>query len=156
MPNDEKLLTIEEQDVCQKIAASGGLASQRAAALLAIDQGATRAQTSEQTGLTLGQIGYLLHVFGQKHLDLFPDASPPEEEEQPPAEQTEAKGDKKEKAKKPKDKKDKTMAKAKKKDKKPKKDKSKAKVKKGKKDKASKKDKESKKDKAAKKKSKKK
>jgi hypothetical protein len=41
MSDSEKLLTAEEQVACQKIAASGeGLAGQRAAALLAIDQGA--------------------------------------------------------------------------------------------------------------------
>ena len=153
MSDSEKLLTVEEQDACQKIAASGGLASQRAAALLAIDQGATRAQASERIGLTLGQIGYLLRMFGQKRLDLFPDAGPSEEEEQLTAEPAKPKGDKKKKAKAKKTKKgkkDEAMAKTKKKDKKPKKDPAKAKAKKAKKDK------ESKKDNAAKKKSKKK
>jgi hypothetical protein len=149
MSDSEKLLTAEEQDACQKIAASGkGLASQRAAALLAIDQGATRAQASEQAGLTVNQVGYLLRAFRKKHLSMFPDAEPIEGEEQPPekstkpeAEASEPKKAKKAKAKKPKKgRKDKDMSKAKKKDKEPKK---------GKKDKA-------KKDKAAKKKSKKK
>jgi len=121
MPNSEKLLTVEERDACRKIAAPGeGLASQRATALLAIDQGATRAQASEQTGLTLGQIGYLLRTFRQRHLAMFPGAEPEED-----------KG--KKEAKKPrKDKK----AKAKKKAKKPKKGK---KAKKPAKDKAGKK-----------------
>ena len=152
MSDSEKLLTTEEQDACQKIAASGeGLAGQHAAALLAIDQGATRAQASEKTGMTVGQIGYLLRVFRQKRLSMFPDAEPIEEEkerEQPPEKpaEHEAKASrpktKKAKGKKAKKgKKDKDMSKTKKKDKKdkgPKKDK---------KDKA-------KKDKAAKKKSK--
>jgi hypothetical protein len=118
MPNNEKLLTVEEQDVCQEIAASGErLAGQRAAALLAIDGGATRAQASKQTGLTVGQIGYLLHTFRQKHLAMFPDAKPKEHKGE-----KEAKKSKKGK-----------KAKA---EKKPKKDK---KAKKGKKDKAAKK-----------------
>jgi len=126
MSSNEKLLTVEERDVCQEIAASGeGLAGQRAAALLAIDGGATRAQASKQTGLTVGQIGYLLRTFRQKHLAMFPDAEPEED-----------KGEKKAK----KSKKGK-KAKAEKKPKKPKK---------------SKKGEKAKKDKAAKKKSKKK
>jgi colicin import membrane protein len=153
MSDSEKLLAAEEQDTCQKIAASGeGLAGRRAAALLAIDQGATRAQASEQAGLTMNQVGYLLRAFRQKRLSMFPDAEPieeeEEEEEQPPekpaepeAKASRPKAAKKAKGKKPKKgKKDKDMSKAKKKDKEPKK---------GKKDKA-------KKDKAAKKKSKKK
>ncbi|MFN2269657.1 MAG: helix-turn-helix domain-containing protein [Anaerolineae bacterium] len=130
MSDSEKLLTAEEQVACQKIAASGeGLAGQRAAALLAIDQGATRAQASEQAGLTVNQVGYLLGVFRQKRLSLFPDTEPIEEKEEKASEPKEAK---KAKAKKPKkDKKDKDKMKAKKKDKEPKKDK-KSKSKKGK------------------------
>jgi outer membrane biosynthesis protein TonB len=142
MSTSEKLLTVEERDACQKVAASGtGLASQRATALLAIDEGATRAQASEQTSLTLGQVGYLLRTFRQKRLAMFPDAEPGEE--QPPAEAAEPKkeGQEKKRAKKPK--KDKE-AKAKKKAKK---------SKKGKKAKSTKAEKP-KKDKAAKKKSK--
>lgn len=131
MSDSEKLLTAEEQVACQKIAASGeGLAGQRAAALLAIDQGATRAQASEQTGLTVSQVGYLLSVFRKKHLSMFPDAEPIEEEEA-----SEPKEAKKAKVKKPKKgkkgKKDKDKVKTKKKDKEQKKDK-KSKAKKGK------------------------
>jgi hypothetical protein len=88
MSESEKLLTMEERNVCQKVAASeDALASQRATALLAIDGGATRAQAAEQTGLTTGQIGYLLRAFRQKHLDIFPDVEP--DEAQPPAETVE-------------------------------------------------------------------
>lgn len=143
MSNSEKLLTAEERDACQKVAASGaGLASQRATALLAINQGATRAQAFEQTGLTSGQIGYLLRAFRQKRLALFPDAE--SDEAQQPAKTAEPEKDKgKKKAKKLKKNK---KAKTKKKAKKPKK---------GKKAKATKAERP-KKDRAAKKKSKKK
>jgi hypothetical protein len=149
MSDSEKLLTAEEQDACQKIAASGeGLAGQRATALLAIDQGATRTQASGQTGLTVGQIGYLLSAFREKHLSMFPDAEPIEKEDQPPEKPTEpeAKASEPKKAKKAKAKKSKKGKKGKGKPKAKKKDKE---PKKGKKDKA-------KKDKAPKKKSKKK
>jgi hypothetical protein len=157
MSNSEKLLTEKDRDTCQQIAASeAGLASQRAAALLAIDQGSTRGQASEQTGLTSGQIGYLLRVFQQKRLAIFPDTKPIEEEKvQPPTEpaKPEAKADKPKEDKKGK----KAKAKKPKKGKKGKEKKRVKKPKKGKKAKAkkAKKDKESKKDKAAKKKSKK-
>ena len=136
MSSNEKLLTAEEQDACQKIAASGdGLEGQRAAALLAIDQGATRTQVSEQTSLTSGQIGYLLRAFGRKRLELFHNAEA--SEEQPAAEPAEPEMKKGKGKKAKKSKKDK-KAKAEKKDKKPKKDK-KDKAKKDRKDKASKK-----------------
>jgi hypothetical protein len=149
MSSDEKLLTAEERDACQKISASdAGTASQRAAALLATDLGATRAQVSEQTGLTAGQIGYLLRTFRQKRLAIFPDVEPgetqpPTETVEPEAEASKLEKDKgKKKAKKPK--KDKKGGKAKEK-------KKVKKSKKGKKDKAA----TAKKGKAAKKKSKK-
>jgi outer membrane biosynthesis protein TonB len=140
MPDSEKLLTMEERDACQKVAASNDtLASQRATALLAIDEGATRAQTVEQTGLTVGQIGYLLRAFRQKRLALFPavepdEAQPPVEAAAPEAEASKPKADKrKKKAKKTKKEKKDKKAKAKEKAKKPKKNE------KGKKDKAAKK-----------------
>lgn len=149
MSDNEKLLTAEEQDACQKIAASdAGLASQRATALLALGQGATRAQASEQAGLTVGQIRYLLRTFRQKRLAMFPDIEPdeaqrpaevtePEEEASGPEEDKEEKAEKAKKAKKPKGKKPKGKKdkKAKKKAKKPKKGKA-AKKKKAKKRKA--------------------
>lgn len=139
MSDNEKLLTVEERNACQKIAASdAGLTSQRATALLAIDGGATRTQASEQTSLTVGQIGYLLRAFRQKRLDMFSDiepdkAQPTAEATEPEEEASEPEKDKKEKAKKDKKGKKDKKAKAKKKAK-PKKSKKgkKAKAKKGK------------------------
>jgi hypothetical protein len=149
MSENEKLLTIEEQDACQKVAASDdALASQRATALLAIDAGATRAQAAEQAGLTGGQIGYLLRAFRQKHLAIFPDVE--SGEAQPPAEtvKPEAEASKPEKVK---GKKKAAKSKEDKKGGKAKEKKKAKKSKKGKKNKAAK----AKKGKAAKKKSKK-
>ena len=71
---NDKLLTEEERDVCQKIAKlDAGLSSQRAATLLIVDDGLTPATAAEQTGLTLGQIRYLITAFRKKRLGLFPD-----------------------------------------------------------------------------------
>jgi hypothetical protein len=70
----DKLLTAAELAVCQKITAlDTELAGRRAAILVAINEGSTQAQASEQTGLTVGQIRYLLTTFRRKRLAIFPD-----------------------------------------------------------------------------------
>ena len=67
-----KLLSAEERKVCCKVAEKGEeLERHRAASLLALDDGMTQAQASEQTGLTHGQVKYLLAAFRQKHLAIF-------------------------------------------------------------------------------------
>jgi len=72
--NSKKLLTAKEEDVCQQISAlEESLASQRAKALLALNEGVTHAIASDRSGLTLGQISYLVTAFNKKHLDVFPD-----------------------------------------------------------------------------------
>jgi hypothetical protein len=69
-----QLLSVEEQVICQKIATQEtNLASQRAATLLAINGGSTQAEASAQTGLTVGQIRYLVTTFRKKRLAIFPD-----------------------------------------------------------------------------------
>ncbi len=66
------LLNEKERTFCQSIAQSGeGLMNKRAAALLALDGGSTRAEAGEQSGLTLGQVRYLLATFRQKRLGMF-------------------------------------------------------------------------------------
>jgi len=69
-----QLLTAAEQGICQKIVTQDAdVAGQRAATLLAINEGVSQAEASEQTGLTAGQIRYLLTAFGKKGLAIFPD-----------------------------------------------------------------------------------
>jgi hypothetical protein len=81
------VLTSAERAACQKIAgADAGVTSQRAAALLAVADGATRVQASVQSGLTPGQVGYAVTLFRRKGLAMFPDlleVEPPEETAQP-------------------------------------------------------------------------
>ena len=68
------LLSAKEKDACRKVSSlEAGLASQRAAALLAIDEGLTRAKASELTGLKQGQIKYLMTTFRKKRLTMFQD-----------------------------------------------------------------------------------
>lgn len=74
-PAANRLLTTEEREICTQIMARDiSLISQRAAALLSIDSGMTQAQTVEKTGLSLGQVRYLITTFRKKGMGLFPDS----------------------------------------------------------------------------------
>jgi len=71
-----KLLKKSEQNTCEKIAASGtGLEAKRAAALLALTEGATQTAAATKTGLTLGQVRYLLAIFREKGTSIFTTAT---------------------------------------------------------------------------------
>jgi len=60
------LLTSEEKTICEQISKSNEIPqSQRAQALLAINEGVTQAKAGEQTGLTIGQVRYCLQRFRQ-------------------------------------------------------------------------------------------
>ena len=69
---EDKLLAPTEREALKMISAGSAPHSQRAAALLAIDGGATQAQAAEQAGLTQGQVKYWLSKFRQVRLDVFP------------------------------------------------------------------------------------
>jgi len=144
---NEGMLTLKEGAFCRKLAAlDKSLATQRATALLALDEGITRAEAAAKAGLTVGQLRYLLARFRLKRLEMFADEilSP----DQPQEKEKKGKAKSKKKSKKP-QKKKKKAAKPKKKAKK-KKAKGKDKKKSGKSKKSKKK-----KGKTAKKKSKK-
>ncbi len=127
------LLSDLQRVECSRIEQSGDtLHGRRAAALLLIDGGATHRETSTKTGLTIGQVRYVLNRFRKLGMAVFP---------APAAEKQKA-----EQPKKRKKKERKKMAKELKKDKK----------KKDKKEKVKKKDSDSKKKKDKKKKDKKK
>jgi hypothetical protein len=70
---ESSLLTPEERDACQLASSGEAPYSQRANALLALDQGATQAQAAENAGLTLGQVRYWLGRFREDRLAIFPD-----------------------------------------------------------------------------------
>lgn len=118
-----KLLSKKEQELCQHIALSDeNLAGKRAKALLALNDGVTRAIAAENSGLTDGQLKYLLSAFTLKRLSIFPEdifSSLPTPEKETPIEKVKKKTQKASK----KGKKDKKKLKNKKKDKKKKKDK---------------------------------
>lgn len=67
------LLSPEDRVACQAIAAlQAGLARQRAAGLLALAEGTTQLKAAELSGLTIGQIRYLLAIFRRKGMAIFP------------------------------------------------------------------------------------
>jgi hypothetical protein len=80
---EDKLLAPTERVALKMISAGSAPHNQRAAALLAIDGGATQAQAAEQAGLTRGQVKYWLAKFRQVRLDIFPQPeAAPEQVEQ--------------------------------------------------------------------------
>lgn len=66
------LLTPSEKEVMVRISAGDSIHSQRAKALVAMNESATQAQAGEQTGLTRGQVRYWLEKFRDQRLDIFP------------------------------------------------------------------------------------
>ena len=125
--DSSRLLAADERSACVMLAKGDSLQSKRAQALLALDDGATQKEASEQTGLTPGQVQYWLKKFREGRMTVFPDV------EAPAAGPKEAKKAKKAKRKK------KSAKKSKKKDKKKKEKKSAKSKKKGKKKKSGKK-----------------
>ncbi len=110
------LLSPEARAACQRIAAGEAPWSQRAQALLAVDEGATQAEAGQRAGLTQGQVKYWLGKFRRDQLGIFPEAGLPVGAEENEENAAKAKEKPKQKSEKPK--KDKTGKKPKKKAKK--------------------------------------
>ncbi|WP_457576035.1 helix-turn-helix domain-containing protein [Desulfomarina sp.] len=67
------LLDQKERESCEYITKLNiGLFSQRAKALLLLDDGHTQVKSAELSKLTIGQLRYLLVLFKEKRMDLFP------------------------------------------------------------------------------------
>jgi hypothetical protein len=71
-----KLLSNEERAACEILAEGDSLNSRRAQGLLALDEGSTYKETSKKAGLTLGQVRYLLKIFRNDRMAIFPDVEP--------------------------------------------------------------------------------
>jgi hypothetical protein len=84
-----KLLSPEERGVCKQLAAGEAPWSQRAQALLALDEGATQAQAGSQAGLSLGQVRYWLGRYRKDGLSIVPEAELSQTQPEP-AQETEA------------------------------------------------------------------
>jgi len=69
-----KLLSPEGRGVCKQLAAGEAPWSQRAQALLALDEGATQVGAGERAGLTHGQVRYWLGRYRKDGLSIFPES----------------------------------------------------------------------------------
>jgi len=70
---ETSLLSAEERAILDQIAAQEPPYSQRAQALLAIDQGTTQAEAGRQTGLSRKQVRYWLDKFREVRTATFPE-----------------------------------------------------------------------------------
>lgn len=68
-----RLLSYEERDILGEVATKDPPFSQRAQALLAIDEGTTQAAAGQQAGLTQGQLRYWLTKFRKVRIAIFPE-----------------------------------------------------------------------------------
>lgn len=80
-----KLLSPQDQKSCQVIADGEKPWSQRAQALLAIDQGASVEAASERSGLRTTQVEYWVNKFQKAGMDIFPGIQLPEVEDTLPS-----------------------------------------------------------------------
>lgn len=67
-----QLLTSQERAACQQIAAGATPHSQRATALLVLNEGVTQVEAGQYAGLSRGQVQYWLNKFRQQRLAIFP------------------------------------------------------------------------------------
>lgn len=71
--SEPRLLSLEQQAICQRLSALEiEDVSQRAQALLILEGGSTQPEAAEQSGLSIGQIRYMVKRFKEKGLDMFP------------------------------------------------------------------------------------
>lgn len=83
------LLNKKERESCEYITKLNiGLFSQRAKALLLLDDGHTQVKSAELSKLTIGQLRYLLVLFKEKRMDLFPGHTLPATSSEEPSTQT--------------------------------------------------------------------
>ena len=68
-----KLLNQQEQAICKKIATRTVPHSQRAMALLLLNEGSGQAMAAELAGLSVGQLRYWLNKFRDQGVGIFPD-----------------------------------------------------------------------------------
>jgi len=71
--SENSLLTSQERAICEQIAVREAPHSQRALALLALDEGITQAQAGERASLSRGQVKYWVAKFRKQRLSIFPD-----------------------------------------------------------------------------------
>lgn len=110
MAGNTSLLSTQEQAVCKNLSSQRTLEGKRAKALLALNDEDTQVVAAKKSGLSYGQVKYLLTIFRKKGLSVFPERT---EAEKGPKTMKKAKAKtkekKKEKGKKKKEKKEKKV-----------------------------------------------
>lgn len=71
MAQQQKFLSEDEVEICQKLASQEDLDGKRAKALLAINDGDTHRVAAEKAGLSGGQMMYLSRIYRNKRMDIF-------------------------------------------------------------------------------------
>ena len=71
---NNNFMTAQEQTVCMQIANSETPHSQRAMALLTLNEGNTQGQAADKSGLSTGQVKYWVARFRNHRLEIFPEA----------------------------------------------------------------------------------
>ena len=77
------LLSTKEQAVCKNLSSQRTLEGKRAKALLALSDGNTQAIAAKKSGLSYGQVKYLLTIFRKKGLSVFPEITEAEKKPKP-------------------------------------------------------------------------
>jgi len=70
--SEKTLLSTKEHEVCRNLSSQRTLEGKRAKALLALNDGDTQVIAAKKSGLSYGQVKYLLTIFRKKGLALFP------------------------------------------------------------------------------------
>ena len=70
-----ELFSPAERAACEKVAAGTAPSSQRALALLVLDEGSTQMEAAQQSGQTVGQVRYWLGKFRKERIAIFPEAA---------------------------------------------------------------------------------
>jgi len=73
MAGHTSLLSTKEQTVCTKLSSQRTLQGKRAKALLALNDGNTQVVAAKKSGLSYGQVKYLLTIFRKKRFSVFPE-----------------------------------------------------------------------------------
>jgi outer membrane biosynthesis protein TonB len=69
----QALLKSRDKTICEKLSSQRTLEGKRAKALLALNDGDTQVIAANKSGLTYGQVKYLLSVFRKQGMSIFPE-----------------------------------------------------------------------------------
>ena len=80
MAGNTSLLSTKEHEICENMSSQRTLEGKRAKALLALYDGDIQVVAAKKSGLSYGQVKYLLTVFRKNGLTIFPETTITEKE----------------------------------------------------------------------------